>query len=424
MRDGWFEPVPVGQLRGRQRAWRAPRGAVPGGSSAAPGYARWRMAEPPISFARGAPAPELIPAAELADCAHAVAHRDGAPRLLVRPGRRLRAASRVGRRAPRRRRRPRRAHGRRPPGLRLLRGGAARAPAGPRARRGAELRPPAQGPRARRRRDRRARRWTTRGSIPTRSTPSCGAAPTRRPSCTRSRRSRTRAGGRSRRSGARGSSRSSRAHELAVLEDDPYGLVRFEGDAPPSLLELEGGALVTLHVVVLEDRGTGRAHRLLRPPRRAMRPRSRSAPSRRTSRRRSCAQAIVLGVHPRAVTSSRTSSACAPSCARGATRCSRALERTSRAASSWSRPDGGYFVWLDLDGVDTARARGASRGGRASPSSRARTSSRAARASGGSARGSPSATRRRSASPRASSGSRRSSRLTTRLRRARSWSKR
>jgi 2-aminoadipate transaminase len=31
-------------------------------------------------------------------------------------------------------------------------------------------------------------------------------------------------------------------HDLTVLEDDPYGLVRYEGEAPPSLLELEGGA--------------------------------------------------------------------------------------------------------------------------------------------------------------------------------------
>jgi DNA-binding transcriptional MocR family regulator len=30
-------------------------------------------------------------------------------------------------------------------------------------------------------------------------------------------------------------------HELLVLEDDPYGLVRFEGEAPPSLHELSGG---------------------------------------------------------------------------------------------------------------------------------------------------------------------------------------
>jgi 2-aminoadipate transaminase len=32
-----------------------------------------------------------------------------------------------------------------------------------------------------------------------------------------------------------------REHELPVLEDDPYGLVRFEGEPPPSLFELEGG---------------------------------------------------------------------------------------------------------------------------------------------------------------------------------------
>jgi 2-aminoadipate transaminase len=31
------------------------------------------------------------------------------------------------------------------------------------------------------------------------------------------------------------------AYDLLVLEDDPYGLVRFEGEAPPTLLELDGG---------------------------------------------------------------------------------------------------------------------------------------------------------------------------------------
>ena len=35
------------------------------------------------------------------------------------------------------------------------------------------------------------------------------------------------------------------AHGIPVLEDDPYGLVRFTGEAPPSLHELEGGELVT-----------------------------------------------------------------------------------------------------------------------------------------------------------------------------------
>src|SRR5881227_1097774 len=32
-----------------------------------------------------------------------------------------------------------------------------------------------------------------------------------------------------------------REHDLLVLEDDPYGLVRFEGEPPPTLFELEGG---------------------------------------------------------------------------------------------------------------------------------------------------------------------------------------
>jgi 2-aminoadipate transaminase len=35
-----------------------------------------------------------------------------------------------------------------------------------------------------------------------------------------------------------------RERDLLVIEDDPYGLVRFEGHAPPTLFELEGGARV------------------------------------------------------------------------------------------------------------------------------------------------------------------------------------
>jgi 2-aminoadipate transaminase len=35
-----------------------------------------------------------------------------------------------------------------------------------------------------------------------------------------------------------------REHELVVLEDDPYGLVRFDGDPPPTLFELDGGQRV------------------------------------------------------------------------------------------------------------------------------------------------------------------------------------
>src|SRR5918911_2767308 len=35
-----------------------------------------------------------------------------------------------------------------------------------------------------------------------------------------------------------------RVHDLLVLEDDPYGLVRYDGHAQPSLFELDGGERV------------------------------------------------------------------------------------------------------------------------------------------------------------------------------------
>jgi len=44
------------------------------------------VSESPISFARGAPAPELIPSAELAECAYAVAQRDGSRIFAYGPG--------------------------------------------------------------------------------------------------------------------------------------------------------------------------------------------------------------------------------------------------------------------------------------------------------------------------------------------------
>ena len=40
----------------------------------------------PISFARGAPGPELIPSEELADCAHEVGLRDGTRVFSYGPG--------------------------------------------------------------------------------------------------------------------------------------------------------------------------------------------------------------------------------------------------------------------------------------------------------------------------------------------------
>ena len=203
------------------------------------------MADAPISFARGAPGPALIPADELAECAHAVARRDGTRVFSYGPG---------GGYPPLREWIAER-HGVPPSRVVLTVGGLqgiafyaaeqlarvpgrvlVEAPSYDRplkilAREGAEI--VAVG-------------MDDEGLDPDALEAELASRQRAgRPSSTRSRRSRTRADARFPTTAERGSSRSSREHELAVLEDDPYGLVRFEGEPPTSLRELEGGELVT-----------------------------------------------------------------------------------------------------------------------------------------------------------------------------------
>jgi 2-aminoadipate transaminase len=202
------------------------------------------VADSPISFARGAPAPELIPADQLAECAYAVAQREGAKvfsygsgggygplrewvaeRHGVAPGRVVltvgglqgfvfHAAEQLARQ----------------PGRVLVEAPTYDRPLKILAREGAEvvalemdeegLDPDALAAELRRRSDRPSFLYT----IPTFQNPSGRSlSPERRTRLVEL----------------------VREHGLAVLEDDPYGLVRFEGDAPASLLELEGGELVT-----------------------------------------------------------------------------------------------------------------------------------------------------------------------------------
>ena len=126
----------------------------------------------PISFARGAPAPECLDPALIADCARAALERDGTTILSYGTG---------GGYGPLRELLAER-HGVEPGRVFLTTGGLQgfvfyaavqlAAPAGPRARRGPDLRPPAEDPRAGRAPRSWRCRWTTRASIPTRSRPS------------------------------------------------------------------------------------------------------------------------------------------------------------------------------------------------------------------------------------------------------------
>ena len=141
-----------------------------------------------------------------------------------------------------------------------------------------------------------------------------------------------------------------RTHDLPVLEDDPYGLVRFEGEAQPSLLGLEGGELVTYtssfsktvapgvrtgyfvlpagDAAAFEERAVST---YISPP---FLPqaivwefvrRGRFEPNLELVRRelRACRDAMLA-----------------------------ALAAHAPPGASWSTPQGGYFVWLDLPDVD------------------------------------------------------------------------
>jgi 2-aminoadipate transaminase len=145
-----------------------------------------------------------------------------------------------------------------------------------------------------------------------------------------------------------------REHDLLIVEDDPYGLVRFEGEAPPTLFELAGGEGVVYGSSFSKTIAPGaRVGYLVLP------------------------EALVAAVTAAATATYITPSLLAEAAVhefvsrgllernlervREGLRARRdamltALERELGAAARWSRPEGGYFLWLELaPGVDTRK---------------------------------------------------------------------
>ena len=147
--------------------------------------------------------------------------------------------------------------------------------------------------------------------------------------------------------------------DLRILEDDPYGLVRYDGDPSPTLFELEEG---------------GRCCTAPPSPRRSRRGFASVTRSCRTSTRESSrtlvastyispalvAQATVLEFLPPRVVRAEPRARPRP-VARPARRDARGLERELDGRVRWSRPEGGYFLWLELpeslDAGEAARTR-------------------------------------------------------------------
>lgn len=308
------------------------------------------MTETPISFARGAPGLSLIPAEELADCVHAVARREGAAIFAYGPG---------GGYAPLREWIAAR-HGVEPRRVVVTVGGLqgfsfyaseqlarspgrvlVEAPSYDRtlkilARKGAELvalpmdgeglDPDALEAELGARREAPSFLYT----IPTFQNPSGRTL-------SRARRLRV--------------VEIAREFGLHVLEDDPYGLVRFDGEPQPSLFELEGGELVTHASSFSKTAAPGlRTGYFVLPADTAAAYEER---------------AVSTYISPPFITQATIAEfvsrgAFEPNLARviAELRARRdamlaALEATLPTDASWSRPEGGYFVWLELPGVDT-----------------------------------------------------------------------
>jgi DNA-binding transcriptional MocR family regulator len=317
---------------------------VSGPEASGPAGTLERVTDQPISFARGAPALELIPAAELADCARAAGEKEGAAifaygpgggygplrawvaeRHGVEPGRVvltiggllgfvLYAGEMLARR----------------PGRVLVEGPTYDRPLRILAREGVEiavvptdehgLDPDALEAELARRPEQPSFLYT----IPTFQNPSGRTLPEDR---------------------RRRVVEIALERDLPILEDDPYGLVRYEGGPPPTLHELEGGERVTYtssfsktvapglrvgYFVLPRDEASGFEQRAvstyISPPFLAQATlhefleRGRFVPNLET---------VKEGLRTRRDAMLDALAAAAP-------------------RATWNRPEGGYFLWLEL----------------------------------------------------------------------------
>jgi 2-aminoadipate transaminase len=135
-------------------------------------------------------------------------------------------------------------------------------------------------------------------------------------------------------------------HSVLVLEDDPYGLVRYEGDAPPTIFELEGGDNVAYASSFSKTVAPGvRVGYFILPPDLAAKIE---------------ALAVSTYISPPFLTQATVHEFIRrgnfePNLERvnGLLKARRdamleALERHMPEGASWSHPEGGYFIWLDL----------------------------------------------------------------------------
>jgi 2-aminoadipate transaminase len=142
-----------------------------------------------------------------------------------------------------------------------------------------------------------------------------------------------------------------RERNLLVVEDDPYGLVRFDGEPLPSLFDLAGGENVVFSSSFSKTVSPGiRVGYMVMPLELAQRVEARAIQTYLTPA--NLGQATIHEFLRRGLFEENVQRVS------GILRERRdalvgALERELTGTATWNRPDGGYFLWLDLpDGTD------------------------------------------------------------------------
>jgi 2-aminoadipate transaminase len=141
-------------------------------------------------------------------------------------------------------------------------------------------------------------------------------------------------------------------HDVLVLEDDPYGLVRFEGAAPPTLHELDGGERVIYASSFSKTVAPGvRVGYLVLPELLAGAVEATATSTYITPGLLS--QATVHEFLRRGALERNLELVRSLLKARRDALLTALEEHLGGTGAHWNRPDGGYFLWLDLpDEVD------------------------------------------------------------------------
>jgi 2-aminoadipate transaminase len=144
-------------------------------------------------------------------------------------------------------------------------------------------------------------------------------------------------------------------HDVLVLEDDPYGAVRFEGDAPPTLFELDESGRVAYSSSFSKTVAPGiRVGYFVLPERLAHAVESAAASTYITPALLS--QATVHEFLRRGHLERNLELVRSLLRARRDALVSALEERLGGSGARWNHPEGGYFLWLDLPEGGNARA--------------------------------------------------------------------